>query len=133
MIGKKRNEKKNKAEKLRLKAIRGAIDVERNERDSILMAAQCLVLKVLSENQLKPEDIVSIIFTTTRDINAEFPAVVLRDMGWKHIPVLCTHEMDVPKSMRGVIRILVHAYMNKNQGNIKHQYLGKTIHLRPDL
>jgi chorismate mutase len=124
---------RNKKKGVWLRGIRGAIDVERNERDSILMAAQRLLLKVLSENQLKPEDIVSIIFTTTRDINAEFPAVVLRDMGWKHIPALCTHEMDVAKSMKGVIRILVHAYMNTDQENIKHQYLGKTIHLRPDL
>lgn len=116
-----------------LRGIRGAIDVERNERDSILVAAQRLLMKILSENQLKPEDIVSIIFTTTRDLNAEFPAVVLRDMGWKHIPALCTHEMAVPKSMKGVIRILVHAYMNADQENTKHQYLGKTIHLRPDL
>ncbi len=133
MSGNKVNEKKEKIEMLMIRGIRGAIEVKRNERDSILAAARCLLQNILSENQLEPEDIVSIIFTTTKDINAEFPAAVLRDTGWKYIPALCAHEMDVPGSMKGVIRILVHAYMNKNQKDIKHQYLDKTIRLRPDL
>ena len=124
---------RNEKEGVWLRGIRGAIDVERNEQDSILAAVQYLLQKVASENQLKPEDIVSIIFTTTKDINAEFPAVALREIGWKQIPALCTHEMDVPRGMKGVIRILIHAYVNKNQKDIKHQYLGKTIQLRPDL
>jgi chorismate mutase len=133
MSGNKVNEKKEKIEMLMIRGIRGAIEVKRNERDSILAAARCLLKNILSENQLEPEDIVSIIFTTTKDINAEFPAAVLRDIGWKYIPALCTHEMDVPGGMKGVIRILVHAYVNKNQKDIKHQYLDKTIRLRPDL
>ena len=126
MSGNKVNEKKEKIEMLMIRGIRGAIEVKRNERDSILAAARCLLKNILSENQLEPEDIVSIIFTTTKDINAEFPAAVLRDIGWKYIPALCAHEMDVPGGMKGVIRILVHAYVNKNQKDIKHQYLDKT-------
>jgi len=116
-----------------LRGIRGAIQVEKNEKDYILRAAKQLLEKIVSENQLKTERIVSVFFTTTKDIRADFPAYALRELGWKHIPVMCAQEIDVPESMKGVIRVLVHSYVNKTQKDIKHQYLGQTINLRPDL
>ncbi|MFC2170092.1 chorismate mutase [Acidobacteriota bacterium] len=116
-----------------IRGIRGAVDVERNDRNLILQATQRLLLDIASENQIKPEDIVSIIFSTTRDINVEFPAGVLREIGWSYVPALCTHEMDVPKGMKGVIRVLFHVETQKKQKDIKHRYLGKTVYLRPDL
>ena len=74
----------------------------------------------------------SVFFTATPDINAEFPAYVSREMGWKYIPVLCALEMDVPKFMKRVIRVLIHVYSPQRHEEIKHQYLGQTIHFRPD-
>lgn len=123
----------DKKEKIWLRGIRGAIQVEKNERECILQAAKKLLTKVASENQLRKEDVVSVFFTATPDIYAEFPAYILREMGWKYIPVLCAQEMHVPHFMKKVIRVLVHAYSSKKHQEIKHQYLGPTIQLRPDL
>jgi chorismate mutase len=116
-----------------LRGLRGAVQVERNERECILQAVRELFTKVVSENQLRKEDVVSILFTATPDIYAEFPACILRELGWKYIPVLCTQEMDVRNAMKMVIRVLVHAYSSKRHQEIKHQYLGSAIQLRPDL
>jgi chorismate mutase len=116
-----------------LRGVRGAIRVEKNERAEILKATKILLEKIINENLIKIENIVSIFFTTTEDLNAEFPAYALREMGWKYVPALCAKEINVPDSMRGVIRVLVHAYVNKKQNEIKHQYLGETIKFRSDL
>ncbi len=116
-----------------LRGIRGAIKVGKNQREEILNATKKLLKNIFYENQLKIENIVSIFFTTTEDINAEFPAYAVREMGWKYVPVLCAREINVPNSMKGVIRVLVHAYTDKKQNEIKHQYLGETIKFRPDL
>lgn len=124
---------RNKKEGVWLRGIRGAIQVEKNEKDCILKAAKELITKVASENHLKKEEVVSVFFTATPDINAEFPAYVLREIGWKYIPVLCAQEIDVPKAMKKVIRILIHVYTSKKQEEINHQYLGPTIYFRPDL
>lgn len=123
----------NEKEGVWLRGIRGAIQVKRNERECVLKAAKDLLTKIVSENYIKKEDIVSVFITATPDINAEFPAYILREMGLKYIPVLCAHEMDVPKAMERVIRVLVHAYSSKRHDEIKHQYLGPTIQFRPDL
>jgi chorismate mutase len=124
---------KKEKEKLWLRGIRGAVNVDMNERSSILKATMQLLKKIVSENEVEVEEIVSVFLTTTKDINAEFPAYALREMGWKYVPVLCVQEIDVPGSLKRVIRVLVNAYVNKTQKEIKHQYLGKTINLRPDL
>lgn len=116
-----------------LRGIRGAIQVERNERECILDAAEELMRKIVSANHIKKEDVVSVFFTATPDINAEFPAYVLRKMGWNHLPVLCAQEMNVPDAMCRVIRVLVHAYSSQRHKEIRHQYLGPTIQFRPDL
>jgi chorismate mutase len=129
----KRKKEEDSEKKHMIRAIRGAIDVEKNERDFILKASKHLMENIASENHIKPENILSIIFTSTQDINAEFPASVLRGEDWRHIPALCTSEMDVPGGMKSVIRVLVHAYLSRDQKDVKHQYLGKTIQLRPDL
>ncbi len=115
-----------------VRGIRGAIDIAKNDRNSILSAAQLLLEKMTSKYQIAPEDIVWAFFTTTRDINAEFPAAALRKLGWSYVPALCAHEMEVPQSMPFVIRILILAYTGKKQKEINHQYLGKTSQLRPD-
>ncbi|MFQ6070389.1 MAG: chorismate mutase [Candidatus Aminicenantales bacterium] len=118
---------------LRVRGIRGAIQVEKNEKEYILEAASKLLSKIAGENHLKKENVVSIFFTATPDINAEFPAYVVRKMGWKYVPVLCAQEMDVPRAVKRVIRVLVHASTPLSQEEIKHQYLGRTKEFRPDL
>ncbi|MFP4081120.1 MAG: chorismate mutase [Candidatus Aminicenantes bacterium] len=119
--------------KVWLRGIRGAIQVKRNEKQLILKAARELMTKIISENHIKKEDMVSVFFTATPDIDAEFPAYILREMGWKYIPVLCAQEMDVPKALNRIIRVMVHAYLPKRHEEIKHQYLGPTVQFRPDL
>lgn len=116
-----------------LRGIRGAIQVERNEKECILEAAEMLMKKIAAANHIQKEDVVSVFFTATPDINAEFPAYILREMGWNHVPVLCAQEMNVPNAMGRVIRVLVHAYSSRRHEEIRHQYLGPTAQIRPDL
>lgn len=127
-----KNNTKAKENGLSVRGIRGAIALQENDRKSILEAAQLLLEKITSENRICPDQVISVFFTTTKDINAEFPAAALRKMGWFFVPSLCAHEMDVPGGMKSVIRILVHAYSAKTHKEIKHQYLGKASVLRPD-
>ena len=123
----------NKEKRLLMKGIRGAIQVAKNERESILQATQELMRKIVSANKLETENIVSVFFTTTKDLDAEFPAYALREMGWKYVPVLCVQEINVPQSMKKVIRVLILAYTENTQKEIRHQYLGSTAQFRPDL
>ncbi|MGQ9617931.1 MAG: chorismate mutase [Candidatus Aminicenantia bacterium] len=117
----------------RVRAIRGAIQLERNSRKEIIEKTKVLIRKIMEENNVKKEDIISVFFTVTEDLNKEFPAYALRDMGLKYIPALCAKEIDVPGSMKRVIRVLMHVNTNLNHREIKHQYLGETKILRPDL
>ena len=116
-----------------VRGIRGAIKIERNNRECILKAVKQLLESIVLENNLEKENIISVFFTVTKDINAEFPAYALREMGWKYVPALCAREIDVPRSMERVIRVLLHAYVDKRQDEVRHQYLGEAVNLRPDL
>jgi chorismate mutase len=119
--------------KIFLRGIRGAIQLRKNTREEILNKTMELLKKMMEENNVKEDEIVSVFFTVTKDLNREFPAYALREMGLKNVPALCAKEIDVPKSMGKVIRILMHVYTNLSQKEIKHQYLGRTKFLRPDL
>jgi len=116
-----------------VRGIRGAIRVERNTKEDILAATRKLLTAMIDENTVQVDDIASVFFTVTPDLNAEFPAYATRDRGWKMVPLLCAQEMDVPNSMTRVIRILLHVNTAKPLKQIKHQYLGDTAKLRPDL
>ncbi len=116
-----------------LRGIRGAIQISKNEKEEILQRTIELLRKMMEENNVKEEDVVSVFFTVTDEINMEFPAYALREMGLKYVPALCAKEIDVPNSMKRVIRILMHVYTDLGQKEIKHQYLGNTKILRPDL
>ena len=116
-----------------VRGIRGAVRVEENIKETILTSTKKLLLKMVKENDVKTEDIASIFLTATVDLDAEFPAYAVREMGWSQVPVLCAQEMEVPHSMTGLIRILLHVNTSKSQGKIRHQYLGETKTLRPDL
>ena len=115
------------------RGIRGAIKVDNNSRDEILSATTELVLKMIKVNEIEIDDIAAIFFTATTDLNAEFPAYAIRDLGWTMVPLLCAHEMDVPGAMAGVVRILLYVNTTRSQSEIQHLYLGDTQSLRPDL
>lgn len=117
---------------MRLYALRGATTVEANERDQILEATEELMTELLGRNALQPADIVNCIFTMTEDLNAEFPAVAARTMGFDRVPLLCVREIDVPGAMPRVIRVLVQ-YHAQEDHEARHVYLREARALRTDL
>ena len=117
---------------MRVRALRGAITVDRNDGDAILDATEKLMRAILEENSLEAGDLVSCIFTCTDDLDAEFPAVAARRMGLSAVPLLCAREIDVPGALPRVIRILVHCYADE-ASQPKHVYLREAVALRKDL
>jgi chorismate mutase len=117
---------------MKLRALRGAITVDANEADAILSATEELVRQVMERNALDPDDMVSCIFTCTRDLDAEFPAVAARNLGLSSVPLLCAHEIDVPGSLPRVIRLLLHCYADPDT-EPRHVYLRDAESLRRDL
>ena len=116
----------------RLFAVRGAVQAEANEAEAIVAATEALLRELLSRNELEPEAMVSCMFTTTQDLDAEFPAVAARNVGLESVPLICAREIDVPGAMPRVIRAMVHYYAPL--GHIPaHTYLGDTQELRSDL
>jgi chorismate mutase len=116
----------------RLFALRGANSVERNDAGAIREATDRLMRELMARNDLRPEAIVSCIFTLTDDLNAEFPAVAARAIGLDRVPLLCAREVPVPNSLPRVIRALVHYYAPDDHIS-RHVYLGETRVLRSDL
>ncbi|UCH85918.1 MAG: chorismate mutase [Dehalococcoidia bacterium] len=114
------------------RGIRGASTVEANSREAILEATAELLAAMVKANGIKPEDVVSAFFTTTPDLNAEFPALAARGLGWNDVPLLCGHEMAVPGSLPMCLRILVHVNTDKRANQIVHVYLRGARVLRPD-
>lgn len=117
---------------MRLIALRGATTVEANEAEPILAATSELMRELLARNRLDGGSIVSCIFTLTDDLDAEFPAVAARHLGFDHVPLLCNREIDVPGAMERVIRVLAHVYGTADH-QPQHVYLGETQRLRADL
>ena len=117
---------------MRLFALRGAISVERNDAQDILDATSELMRQIMSRNELAPERVVSCIFTATKDLNAEFPAVAARALGFDRVPLLCAQEIPVPRSMSRVIRVLIHYHADDDHEPF-HVYLGEASGLRADL
>ena len=117
---------------LRLFALRGAISVDRNDAQDILDATTELMQDIMRRNSLSPENVVSCIFTATNDLNAEFPAVAARAVGFQSVPLLCAREIAVPRSLPRVIRVLIHYYAEDGHAP-KHVYLGEAGTLRTDL
>lgn len=116
-----------------VRAIRGAIQIEANDRDAILAGTSELVGAVLARNDVDPADLISIIFTATTDLTAEFPAYAARLMGLSDVPLLCTTEIAVPGAMPRVLRLLAHVESGRQRSEIRHVYLGGAAKLRTDL
>jgi chorismate mutase len=117
---------------LRLWAVRGATRAAANDADKVVEATEELMRELMSRNDLTPDQMVSCIFTSTHDLNAEFPAVAARNLGLDGVPLLCAQEIDVPGSMRSVVRVLLHYYAPPDH-TPSHAYLGEAQDLRSDL
>jgi chorismate mutase len=113
--------------------IRGATTAEENSKHAILSATRELLALMIRQNGVEPRDVASAIFSTTPDLNAEFPALAARQLGWIDVPLLCTHEIGVPGSLPRCIRILIHWNTEKLQQDIVHVYVKGATKLRPDL
>jgi chorismate mutase len=117
---------------VRLHGIRGATTVERNDSEEILAATDELLRAVIDANGLQPDDIVSALFTVTRDLDAAFPARAAEEFGWNIVALLHATEIPVPGSLPKCIRLLVHAYTSRSRAEIRHCYLRGATALRPD-
>jgi chorismate mutase len=117
---------------MRLFALRGATTVDRNEPDAILDATEALLREILARNALEPDGFVSCIFTLTDDLDAEFPAVAARRIGFGRVPLLCAREVPVPGALPMVIRVLAHYHAPEDHA-AQHVYLGEARRLRADL
>jgi chorismate mutase len=116
----------------RLQGIRGATTVKRNDATEILEATDELLRTLIDANDLEPDDIVSGLFTVTRDLDAAFPARAAEEFGWNIVALLHATEIPVPGSLPRCIRLLVHAYTSRTRAEIKHCYLREATVLRPD-
>lgn len=114
------------------RGVRGATTVEQDTPEAILQATRELLALMIRLNKIHSEDVVSGIFTTTRDIFSQYPALAARQLGWMDVPLLCGHEMEVPHSLPRCIRILLHWNTNTPQAEIQHVYLNEAQSLRPD-
>jgi chorismate mutase len=115
------------------RGVRGATTVDHNEREEILVATRQLLGLMIRINGIEARDVASALFTTTPDVDAEFPALAARQLGWLDVPLLCGHEMTVPGSLPLCIRVMLHWNTTKSQQEIKHVYVREAKRLRPDL
>jgi chorismate mutase len=118
-----------------VRGIRGATVAPRNDEAAILDATSHLLKAILASNPaLQPADVASAFFTVTNDLDAAYPATVIRQMsGWSRVPMLCAQEIPVPGGQARCIRVLIHWNTDCSQAEIRHQYLGPAAALRPDL
>lgn len=116
-----------------MRAIRGATQVTANDRESILDGTTELVTEVMTRNDLTTDEVISVIFTATRDLDAEFPALAARKLGFHEVPLLCTTEIDVPGSLARVVRLLMHVETDAPRSRLQHVYLRGAAALRLDI
>lgn len=114
------------------RGIRGATTTDANTREAILEATRDLLERLIKANDLHADNIASVIFSTTPDLNAEFPAVAARDLGWRDTALFCTHEMAVPGSLSRCIRVLIHWNTTRRANEVVHVYMREARNLRPE-
>jgi chorismate mutase len=116
-----------------VRAIRGAIQLDVDEREHLLDCTRQLVREVLTANDLDTDALISILFTVTADLRSEFPALAARELGLGDVPLLCTTEIDVPGALPRVVRLMAHAEMDVARADVRHVYLRGAETLRRDL
>ena len=115
------------------RGVRGATTVEANTREAILKGTRQLLALIIRRNEIDPTDVASAVFTVTKDLNAEFPALAARQLGWLDVPLLCGYEVEVPGSLNLCVRIMLHWNTTKSQKEIHPVYIHDAGSLRPDL
>jgi chorismate mutase len=115
------------------RGVRGATTVEADDRDLILCATRQMLALMIRRNGIEATDVASVMFTVTKDLTAEFPALAARQLGWLEVPLLCAYELSVPHSLPLCIRMMLHWNTDKKQSEIQHIYLHEAKKLRPDL
>ena len=114
------------------RGVRGATTADANTSEAILEASRQLLALMIRQNGIEPEDVASAMFTTTPDLDAEFPALAARQLGWLHVALMCTHELGVPGSLDRCVRILLHWNTDTPADQIVHVYIKEAAVLRPD-
>lgn len=116
-----------------MRAVRGAIQLDVDERDHVLASTRELVTAVLEANRLTIDEVISVMFTATPDVHSEFPAVAARELGMGDVPLMCTQELDVTGAMPLVIRLMALVTTPLARKDITHVYLRGAVALRRDL
>jgi chorismate mutase len=116
-----------------VRAIRGAVQVDADSRDAILEGTAELVTAVMTRNDLTPDDVISVLFTVTPDLTAEFPALAARKLGFHAVPLMCATEIPVKGAMPRVVRLMAHVETERSRGQIQHVYLHGAAGLRLDI
>lgn len=120
-------------EPARVRALRGATTLERDERGHLLERTQELIDALLERNELDEDDLVSIVFTATGDVHSAYPAEAAREAGITHVPLLCARELEIDGGIPRCVRLLVHAYSPRPVRDLRHVYLHDARQLRTDL
>lgn len=115
-----------------IRGVRGATTAQENTREAILMATREMLQKLVAANDIQAEDIAGAYFSTTRDLNAEYPAVAARQLGWTDTALMCTHEMDVPHGLPHCVRVMVLWNTARRADEVVHVYINGAEVLRPD-
>ncbi|MER7544270.1 chorismate mutase [Actinomadura sp.] len=116
-----------------VRAVRGATQIDADDRDQILEATTELVSEVMARNGLTTDDVISVIFTVTPDLTAEFPALAARKLGFHEVPLLCATEIGVPGALPRVIRLMAHIETDRPRSDVQHVYLRGATALRLDI
>ncbi|GAA1262469.1 chorismate mutase [Sphaerisporangium rubeum] len=116
-----------------VRAIRGATQIDSNDRDAILLGVAELVTEVMERNRLTTDDVISVFFTSTPDLTAEFPALAARKLGFNDVPLICASEIDVPGALPRVVRLMAHVEVDRPREEIQHVYLRGAVALRVDI
>jgi chorismate mutase len=116
-----------------VRAIRGAIQVDADDRDAILEGTAELVTAVMTRNDLTPDDVISVLFTVTPDLTTEFPALAARKLGFHAVPLMCATEIPVKGAMPRVVRLMAHVETERPRAQIQHVYLRGAAGLRLDI
>ena len=114
------------------RGVRGATTADDNSREEILKATRHLLALMVRQNDIRPADVTSALFSMTADLDAEFPALAARQLGWFDVPLMCVRELAVPGALPRCIRVLLHWNTDKPPDEIVHVYIKEAVHLRPD-
>lgn len=116
-----------------VRAVRGATQLEADERDHLLARVEEMVRGVMEANELTLDDFISIIFTSTSDLRSEFPAYAARQLGFHDVPLICARELEIERSMPRVVRMMAHVETHLTRAEVTHVYLHGASALRRDL